>query len=50
MDCDYSSTSSDHGEISDDYADDSADATSELESDFCVTSCAHVCVWESDRD
>ena len=46
MDCDYSS---DHEEISDDYVDDSSEATGELESDFCTTSCAHVRMWKSDR-
>ena len=40
MDCDYCSASSDHEEISDDYADDSPDATGELESDLCTTGCA----------
>ena len=40
MDCDYSSASSDHGEISDDCAVDSSDATGEQESDFCTTLCA----------
>ena len=52
MDCDHFSASSDHGEISNDYVDDSSDViipVSWNQTSVRFGHGAHVCVWESVR-